>query len=100
MGSHKMDRSRSEINTLENAQSVHALKYPEDLVKKIRKGKLKLAIYGLGHVGEPLAATWIRAGAYVIGLDKSEKVREYARAGKTQIPVPHVNPAFTTGLNH
>lgn len=94
-----MDRSRSEVNTLENAQSVHAIKYPEDLVTKIRNGKLKIAIYGLGHVGAPLAATWIRAGAYVIGIDKSEKVRDYAREGKTQIPEPHVNEAFSTGLN-
>ena len=29
---------------------------------KIRSGELKIAIYGLGHVGSPLAAAWLRAG--------------------------------------
>ena len=51
----------------------------------MRNGNLKIAIYGLGHVGAPLAAVWLRAGASVIGIDKSEKVREYAKEGKTQI---------------
>jgi nucleotide sugar dehydrogenase len=90
--------SSSEVNTHENAQSTHTVKYLEELVIRVRNGDLKIAIYGLGHVGAPLAATWLRAGASVIGIDKSEKVREYAREGKTQIQEPHVNEAFAKGL--
>ena len=93
-----MDDIRSEVNADENAQSVHTVNYLEELVTRIRNGNLKIAIYGLGHVGAPLAAAWLRAGASVIGIDKSEKVREYARGGKTQIPEPYVNEAFAKGL--
>lgn len=42
------------------------------VVKKIKNGELKIAIYGLGHVGAPLAAVWLRAGAHVIGVDNSK----------------------------
>ncbi|HKO39834.1 MAG TPA: nucleotide sugar dehydrogenase, partial [Nitrososphaeraceae archaeon] len=65
---------------------------------KIRSGELKIAIYGLGHVGSPLAAAWLRAGAYVIGVDKSKAILEYAREGKTHIPEPGVNEAFQKGI--
>ncbi|MDW3630268.1 MAG: nucleotide sugar dehydrogenase [Nitrososphaeraceae archaeon] len=65
---------------------------------KIRSGELKIAIYGLGHVGSPLAAAWLRAGAYVIGVDKSKAILEYAREGKTHIPEPGVNEAFEKGI--
>ncbi len=43
------------------------------VVKKIKDGELKIAIYGLGHVGAPLAAVWLRAGAHVIVADSSKK---------------------------
>ena len=65
---------------------------------KIRSGELKIAIYGLGHVGSPLAAAWLRAGAYVIAVDKSKAILEYAREGKTHIPEPGVNEAFEKGI--
>ncbi|HEU5462294.1 MAG TPA: nucleotide sugar dehydrogenase [Nitrososphaeraceae archaeon] len=67
---------------------------------KIRSGEFKIAIYGLGHVGAPLAAAWLRAGAYVIGIDKSNLILAYARKGKTHIPEPGVNEAFKTGITN
>ena len=69
-----------------------------EVVKKIRNGELKIAIYGLGHVGAPLAAVWLRAGAYVIGVDKSKKVLSEAKNGKTTIPEPNVNEAYDEGI--
>ena len=69
-----------------------------EVVKKIRNGELKIAIYGLGHVGAPLAAVWLRAGAYVIGVDKSRKVLSEAKNGKTTIPEPNVNEAYNEGI--
>ncbi|MFZ0252193.1 MAG: hypothetical protein WAL28_00145, partial [Nitrososphaeraceae archaeon] len=56
------------------------------VVKKIKVGELKIAVYGLGHIGAPLAAVWLRAGAHVIGVDNSKNVLAAARKGKTVIP--------------
>jgi nucleotide sugar dehydrogenase len=69
------------------------------IIKKIKDGKFKIAIYGLGHVGAPLAAVWLRAGAHVIGVDNSESVLTEARKGKTIIPEPNVNEAFRKGID-
>ena len=71
---------------------------PLNLDSKIHSGEFKIAIYGLGHVGSPLAAAWLRAGAHVIGVDKSKQILEYARKGKTHIPEPGVNDAFEKGI--
>jgi nucleotide sugar dehydrogenase len=69
------------------------------VVKKIKNGEFKIAIYGLGHVGAPLAAVWLRAGARVIGADNSKNVLTAARKGKTVIPEPKVNAAFRKGID-
>ena len=70
------------------------------LDNKIRSGEFKIAIYGLGHVGSPIAAAWLRSGAHVIGVDKSKSILQYAREGKTHIPEPGVNEAFEKGINN
>src|SRR4051795_1333697 len=69
-----------------------------DIIKKIKSGQFKIAVYGLGHVGSSIASVWLRAGAHVIGVDKSSKVLENAKRGKTHVPEPGVNDAFTKGL--
>ncbi|HSA74055.1 MAG TPA: nucleotide sugar dehydrogenase [Nitrososphaeraceae archaeon] len=69
------------------------------LVKELKEGKLKIAIYGLGHIGAPLAAVWLRAGGHVIGVDKSKRVLSEARKGRTTIPEPNVNRAFKNGID-
>jgi nucleotide sugar dehydrogenase len=66
--------------------------------KKIRSGEYKIAVYGLGHVGASIASVWLRAGAHIIGVDKSPNVLENAKRGKTHVPEPGVNEAFTKGL--
>lgn len=81
---------------METIHSVENLE--EELITKIKIGELKIAIYGLGHVGAPLAAVWLKAHAHVIAVDKSEKVRDNARQGRTHIPEPHVNEVFSTGI--
>jgi nucleotide sugar dehydrogenase len=68
------------------------------LNNKILSGELKVTVYGLGHVGSPIAAVWLRAGASVIGIDKSKIVLQNAREGKTHIPEPGVSEAFKMGL--
>ena len=84
-------RQSSSIFAIDNNQS-------SDIVKKIKSGQFKIAVYGLGHVGSSIAAVWLRAGAHVIGVDKSSKVLENAKRGKTHVPEPGVNDAFTKGL--
>jgi nucleotide sugar dehydrogenase len=69
-----------------------------ELARKIKSGEFKIAVYGLGHVGSPLASVWLRAGAHVIGVDKSPRVLENARKGRTHVPEPGVNEAFTKGV--
>ena len=68
------------------------------IAKKIKSGDLKIAVYGLGHVGSPIASAWLRAGAYVIGVDKSPRIIENARKGRTHVPEPGVSEAFSAGL--
>jgi len=70
------------------------------LDNKIRSGEFKIAIYGLGHVGSPLAAVWLRSGAHVIGVDKSKNILDSAKKGRTHIPEPGVNEAFEKGINN
>ncbi|WP_337863863.1 nucleotide sugar dehydrogenase [Nitrososphaera sp.] len=68
------------------------------LAKKIKSGQARIAVYGLGHVGSPIASVWLRFGAHVIGVDKSPSVLEMARKGRTHVPEPGVNEAFSKGL--
>jgi len=63
--------SSSSIFAIDNQSS--------DIVKKIKSGQFKVAVYGLGHVGSSIASVWLRAGAHVIGVDKSSKVLENAK---------------------
>jgi nucleotide sugar dehydrogenase len=69
-----------------------------EIAKKIKSGEYKIAIYGLGHVGSPMASVWLRAGAHVIGVDKSPTVLERASKAESHIPEPGVNDAFAKGL--
>jgi nucleotide sugar dehydrogenase len=69
-----------------------------EIAKKIKSGDLKIAVYGLGHVGSPMASVWLRAGAHVIGVDKSPSVLERANKGESHVPEPGVNDAFASGL--
>jgi nucleotide sugar dehydrogenase len=69
-----------------------------ELVRRVRSGEFRVAVYGLGHVGSPLASSWLRAGAHVIGVDNSPEVLENARKGRTHIYEPGVNEAFSRGL--
>lgn len=69
-----------------------------DLAKKVKSGQIRIAVYGLGHVGSPIVSVWLRFGAHVIGVDKSPRVLELARKGRTHVPEPGVNEAYSKGL--
>lgn len=87
------NRSSKSTSISANKNSVDS-----DLVKRVRSGEFKIAVYGLGHVGSPLASSWLRAGAHLIGVDNSSEVLENARKGRTHINEPGVNEAFSRGL--
>ena len=46
----------------------------QELIRNIKSGNKKLAIYGIGFVGTAIASTWLRAGASVIAVDKINKL--------------------------
>lgn len=68
------------------------------LIEKFMDGSLKIAIYGLGHVGAPLVAAWLRAGCHVIGVDTSSEVLTAATKGRILIPEPGIAEAYEEGL--
>ncbi len=67
----------------EDAVSINSsnLESPGSITKKIQTGEYRVAVYGLGHVGAPIASSWLRTGMTVIGVDKSQKVMENAKNG-------------------
>src|SRR5437763_16616504 len=73
--------------------------HSSDIEKKIKSGQFKIAVYGLGHVGSSIASVWLRAGAHVIGVDKSPDVFEKAKRGRTHVPEPGGNEVFRKGLD-
>lgn len=64
----------------------------------LARGRFKVSVFGLGHVGASVTAVWLRAGVHVIGVDKSSNVVESARLGKTHIGEPGVEEAFKKAL--
>jgi nucleotide sugar dehydrogenase len=87
----------TEVN-LEDVSSVFLSESSTEIRKRMKSGELKIAIYGLGHVGSSIASVWLRAGAHVIGLDKSQSIVKNASNGITHIPEPGVNEAFSEGI--
>ncbi len=57
-----------------------------------------IAIYGLGNVGAPIAATWLRAGARVIGVDISKKLLTEIKNGTSHKKEPFVSQVFQKAL--
>ena len=45
----------------------------DNLIGKFKSGEYIVSVYGLGHVGAPIASAWLRSGVTVIGIDKSAK---------------------------
>ena len=45
----------------------------DTLIKKFKSGEYIVSVYGLGHVGAPIASAWLRSGVTVIGIDNLQK---------------------------
>jgi nucleotide sugar dehydrogenase len=76
------------------------LETPDSITKKLQSGEYLVSVYGLGHIGAPIASSWMRSGVTVIGVDKSQNVMENAKKGFTHIPEPGVNEAFSEGIKN
>ncbi|MEM2934444.1 MAG: nucleotide sugar dehydrogenase [Methanocellales archaeon] len=58
------------------------------IIDGLRRGKVTIAIYGLGKMGLPLAAVFADAGARVIGVDIDSKVVESVNRGECSFYEP------------
>jgi len=58
----------------------------EDLVKKLREKKARIAILGLGYVGLPLAVVFGEAGFHVTGVDPDKRKIDALNKGVSYIP--------------
>ncbi len=57
-----------------------------------------MAVYGLGNVGGPLAAAWLRSNAKIIGVDISKKLLVEIEKGISHKKEPFVSETFTNAI--
>ena len=60
----------------------------------------KIAIYGLGNVGGPIAAAWLKKGAKVIGVDISKTLLDSISNGSSHKKEPFISEIFTKNLKN
>jgi len=70
----------------------------KNLEKDIKSHKKIIAVYGLGNVGGSIAASWLRVGAKVIGVDVSKKLLEDIQKGRSHKKEPFVSEVFSNAL--
>ena len=70
----------------------------ESLKTQIKNQKITLAVFGLGNVGGPIAAAWLRKGAKVIGVDVSENLLEQIKSGTSHKVEPNISHTFSKSL--
>ena len=59
-----------------------------------------LAIYGLGNVGGAIAASWLKNGAKIIGVDISKQLLSDIKSGKSHSKEPFVSEIFLKSLKN
>ncbi len=65
---------------------VNLLELSENEIKNaLRNGILKVAVFGLGHVGLPLVCAWLKARANVVGVAKTEKKVSMVNKGENPL---------------
>ncbi len=70
----------------------------ESLTSLVKTKKKIMAIYGLGNVGGPLAAAWLRAGARMIGVDISKNLLSEIKSGTSHKKEPFISEVFTHAI--
>ena len=69
-----------------------------NLKSQIKNEKKIIAIYGLGNVGGPIAAAWLRKGAKIIGVDISKKLLADIQKGTSHRKEPYISETFSKAL--
>jgi len=60
----------------------------------------KIAVFGLGNVGGPIAAAWLRAGVKVIGVDISKRLLQEILEGNSHKKEPLISNIFSKALKN
>ncbi|MEX0656251.1 MAG: nucleotide sugar dehydrogenase [Nitrosopumilaceae archaeon] len=71
------------------------------LKSKLKSTKInsqKISVYGLGNVGGPIAAAWIKAGYIVIGVDTSKKLLAEIKKGISHKKEPFISTIFLNAI--
>ena len=61
----------------------------------IKNHKLIISVYGLGNVGGPITAAWIKSGAKIIGVDISQKLLKQIKHGTSHKKEPYISEIFS-----
>ncbi len=62
--------------------------------------KTTIAVYGLGNVGGPITAAWLRKGANVIGVDISAELLDSIKNGTSHMKEPFISNLFSKHLKN
>jgi len=65
-----------------------------ELKRMLRSGEITVSVYGLGHVGAPILAAWLLAGAKGIGVDIDEEKVSRLERGESPIEEPCLYDVF------
>lgn len=69
-----------------------------DLKNQLKNRKKILAVYGLGNVGGPIAAAWLKTGATIIGVDISKKLLKEIEDGTSHKKEPFISDIFSNSI--
>jgi hypothetical protein len=58
-----------------------------------------IAVFGLGNVGGPITASWLRAGANIIGVDISKKLLSEIKKGTSHKKEPFVSKTLCDAIS-
>ncbi len=73
---------------------------PATVAKLLRKGKVRVAVLGLGRIGLPTAGVFAQAGAQVIGLDVRSEVVTDTNSGRCRlVDEPGLSEVIRAGVN-
>lgn len=70
----------------------------KSIQSEVINGKKIISVYGLGNVGGPLAAAWIRIGAKIIGVDISQELLNQIKNGTSHKKEPLISETFTSAI--
>ena len=70
----------------------------KSLLNYIKTGKKIISVYGLGNVGGPIAAAWLRKDAKIIGVDISQNLLDEIKNGVSHKIEPKISDTFSKAI--